>query len=215
MNITIDNFLELFKKDFSKFIILLLIVVIGFVTYPLYDLNFGYLNRLEQRASVLKILYEIKAPSVDNNLVLQKEYDEIVNELSACNPTIESTFKQYFALSKNSPTRIEEIWKTIAGGIVWLFFIVLFISINEFKFKSIKQKEGQNRFYHTILNKIKGITTTQKTFIVFLILGCIIGYIIPLFNFSSINYILLPAFELLFFLIINKIYQTANDLTNQ
>ena len=207
----INKLYELFKKDLSKIILLLLIVIIGVFIYPIYDLHFGYLNRLEQRANVLKILSEMKSPSIHNKLALEYEYNGIVKELSSYNPSIESTFKQYFSVSKNKPTLTENIYKTIAGSIVWLLPILLLISTGKFEF-NIRKPEKTNKNSHKKSNdEEKSLSGVQITFISLSIIGCIIGYIIPLFNDVSINYVLIPAIELLLFLIINKIFQTAKQ----
>lgn len=199
----INKLYDLFKKDLSKMILLLLIVIIGVFIYPIYDLHFGYLNRLEQRANVLKILSEIKSPSIHNKLALDYEYNGIVKELSSYNPSIESTFKQYFTVSKNRPTLTENIYKTIAGSIVWLLLILLLISTGKFEF-NVSRADKNNK-------EKKSLSGIQITFISLFILGCIIGYIVPLFNDISINYVLIPAIELLLFLIINKLFQTAKQ----
>jgi len=205
----IKSLSDQFKKDFPRFIILLLIVIIGVFLYPIYDMNYGYLNRLEQRAGVLKILSEIKVPAAEYNIELQKEYDEIVKELSAINPNVESSFEKYFTVSNDKPTLAQFFWKTLAGGIVWLLFILLFISLGRFKFKDGQKDIGKNKFYHRIRYKITGLKSTQIVLISFLIIGCIVGYLIPLFKISSINYVLLPVLELFIFILINKIYQSA------
>jgi len=208
----VDKLYELYKRDVTKLIFLLLIIIIGIFLYPLYDLNFRYLNRIEQKASILKTLDEIKFADIDNNLALQEEYNKILKELSSYNSSIESTLKQYFKVNKDQKTQKEIFWKTFAGGIIWVPLILLFVSIGEFKFQKVIQVKEENKFIHQIRYRLKSITNTQKILIGLLLLGCIIGYLTPIFEVKSINYVLIPAFELLLFLIFNKVYQSAKAI---
>lgn len=211
-----EPFLKLFKKDLPKLILVVVALMLFFSLYPLYDLNYGYLNRLEKRAAILKTLYEIKQyeiktdAAVKNDTVLQKEYRAILSEIAAYDPSINT----YFAVL-DKPTSNRKLFDTLACGVVWIPFLVLFGFNGAFKPREVQKIKGKETFFYKIGYQIKSVSLNLILFAGLFFSGLIIGAVVPSFKVASINYVLLPSLEILLFLVINKLYQSTKRQREQ
>ena len=177
MNI-LDKLVSIFLefKPGKLILILLLLALIFIVIFPIIRHNYLYIWKMEKRIEMLKEISQINMEIVSKNERLNKEYNNIVNDLTAFTKKSDSITSLLF-LKKEDPHTKK--WKFITGAIIFWFMMLL---IPFADYKNMKER--------------------SFAILVFLLIGAFLGFIgiiIPTFYNRYINFILYPLLQIILF----------------
>lgn len=134
------------KRNYKKprlWITIALFVALIIWLIPYIDSNFFYYGRMEKRISILKQLTELDMEKIRTNIILQDEYEDILNDIQV------QDGRMFTSIITNISNIINDIfkvrpqesskWIKFLSGAAWSF-VVAFLIVFMDTFKSIKDK---------------------------------------------------------------------------
>lgn len=183
MDKIVEFIIEEVKKNLKNpkfYVCIILLLLIVLFIFPYIDANFFYYNRIEKRINILQKISKIDKKKISKNIILKKEYNSILSEISNQN---QKTFNNIISFNKHE-TFNSKLLKFISGSFL---FVIIAIWI-------------------PFMNTFKDNISKLAAFILLLILGAIAGYIgtrLPTFQNTYINYIGFPILQLTIVIIIS------------
>lgn len=172
------------KGNYKKpklWILAILLVVFMYGVIPYIDSYFFYYDRMEKRISILQQMTELDSEKISSNEVLQKEYEDILNDIQDQEERMESSIVTNISDAINNifMTKPQEgnVWFKFLSGAALSLIIALCIP-----------------FMNTFSSKKQKITALILVLIIALILG-IIGAIIPTIISPKVNYWGMPLVQ--------------------
>lgn len=172
----IEKIFDIIKDNLKNpklYIVLLVAIVVLLLLFPYIDANFFYYNRVEKRIDILKNISSVELDKIENNPILQAEYESILDEISKQK---QGSLGSVFITSSSSEI---SRYKFLSGAALsWLVGVLCLF---------IKMDKGWQ--------KIVGL-------LLFAIIGLALGYIstlIPTIIEPRYNYILMPILQLVLF----------------
>lgn len=156
-------------KNPKFYVVILILIFVLLLLFPYIDANFFYYDRVEKRVNILREVSEISQDQLENNPILEGEYQSILQEIGKQR---DGSIGNIFILSSTPEVRR---YKFISGAIPLAVLAILCIFI------------PMDRISQRIIG-----------FIAFGVLGAIMGYVsqfIPTIIRPSYNYILVPLLQ--------------------
>ena len=181
----IRTFLEWIKRNYKKpkvWIIIALFTVFLFWLIPYIDSYFFYYDRMEKRISILQQFTELDQEKIDVNIILQKEYNDILNDIQVQEERMVSSIITNISNAINNIFNVKpqegKVWIKFGAGAATAMIIALCIP-----------------FMNTFSSRKEKIAGWIMVVIIVLILGGI-NVIIPTIIHPNVNYWGMPIAQL-------------------
>lgn len=181
----IRTLLEWIKRNYKKpkiWIIIALFIVFVFWLIPYIDSCFFYYDRMEKRISILQQFTELDQEKIDVNIILQKEYNDILNDIQVQEERMVSSKITNISNAINNIFNVKpqegKVWRKFGAGAAKAIIIALCIP-----------------FMNTFSSRKDKIAGWIMVMIIVLILG-VINVIIPTIIHPNVNYWGMPIAQL-------------------
>lgn len=177
------NWIKANYKKPKLWITVVLLILLVYWLVPYIDSNFFYYERMEKRISILQELSELDQEKISSNIILQNEYEDILNDIQGQDDRTVNSIVSNFTNGINEifdvdPQESNAIIKFFMGALWFILITVLIPFMKTFKNKRDK----------------------YMGFFIFLFLSIVVGMIfanVPTILNPYVNYIGMPAIQLL------------------
>lgn len=196
----IRTLLDWIKRNYKKpkvWIIITLFIVFVFWIIPYIDSYFFYYDRMEKRISILQQLAELDQEKINANIILQKEYEDILMDIQVQEERMVSSIITNISNTINTIFRVHpqegNVWIKFLSGAAIAMIIALCIP-----------------FMNTFSSRKEKIAGWIMVVIIALILGGI-NVIIPTIIHPNVNYLGMPIAQVVgLVVLVMKFSKTTN-----
>ena len=142
----IRTILDWIKRNYKKpkmWVIIALFIVLVFWLIPYIDSYFFYYDRMEKRISILQQLTELDQEKMGANIILQKEYDDILKDIQLQEERMVSSIIENISNAINNIFNVKpqegNVWiKFFAGASIAIIIAVCIPFMNTFSSRKEK-----------------------------------------------------------------------------